>query len=404
MKILFTICLCGLSAMCFAQATYTSKNYGISFTYPKAWDIKEGDLGGGDWELGYLGPIPMEFVAPGGVRVVTVKMPKDAYPGTDLGITFFTVSLNEYLTQKECEQFPDDVSGIRKPVTKNVSGIVFHGLEQGEGGMSHEFAATYYHGFTRGWCYELGEGVATAGYGAVDGMKKVDEAKLFAILDRIVGGAKLRGKGLTVAGSPSIGSFVITHFVETSPTGNYRISWDVKGAAADQVWLSASCSGDLNILEITDAGVEGSSFPCDVNRVTKAAVGSLDLAFRNMSGGEAKTTVRLFAAGSPSASRTFTISLPALPVISSISGGGERYVQGMPHKPFRMAAGQAFQITGVGFLPKEILWIGPMSIPVESDGQKINFTSPMSLPSAEYPLFLINERGKSDVLRIELIK
>jgi hypothetical protein len=69
-----------------------------------------------------------------------------------------------------------------------------------------------------------------------------------------------------------------------------------------------------------------------------------------------------------------------------------------------MAAGQAFQITGVGFLPKEILWIGPMSIPVESDGQKINFTSPMSLPSAEYPLFLINERGKSDVLRIELIK
>lgn len=186
MKVLLAFCLCGWSIVCFGQTTYTSKNYGISFTYPKAWDIKDGDLGGGDWELGYLGPIPMEFVAPEGVRVVTVQTPKDAYPGTDLGIAFVTVSLNEYLTQEECEQFPDDVSGIRKPVTKNLSGIVFHGLEQGGAAMSHQFAATYYHGFTPGRCYELGEGIATAGYGSVDGMKKVDEWKLFAILDRIL--------------------------------------------------------------------------------------------------------------------------------------------------------------------------------------------------------------------------
>jgi hypothetical protein len=404
MKILFTFCLCLSSIMCFGQTTYTSKNYGISFIYPKVWDIKEGDLGGGDWELGYLGTIPMEFVAPGGVRVVTVKTPKDAYPGTDLGIAFFTVSLNEYLTQEECEQFPDDVSGIRKPVTKNVSGIAFHGLEQGGAAMSHQFGGTYYHGFSGGRCFELGEGVATSGYGSVDGMKKVDELKLFAILDRIVGGVTLRGKGHAVAASPSIGSFAVTHIAETSPTGNYRVSWDVKGAVADQVWLSASCSGDLNILEITDAGVEGAFFPCDVNQVTKAATGSLDLAFRNMSGGEAKTTVRLFAAGSPPVSRTLTTSLLPLPVIINISGAGELYAQGMPDKPFRMAAGQVFQIIGVGLLPKETLWIGPVSIPVECAEQKINFTSPTSLPSAEYPLFLTNERGKSDVLRIELIK
>ena len=186
MKILFTFCFCGWSIMCFGQTTYTSKNYGISFTYPKAWDIKEGDLGGGDWEPGYLGSIPTEFVAPGGVRVVTVETPKDAYPGTDLTLAFFTVSVNQHLARRECEQFPDDVSGTRKPITKKIGGIVFHGLEQGEAAMNHQFAGTYYHGFSEGWCYELGEGVATAGYGAVDGMKKVDEAKLFAILDRIL--------------------------------------------------------------------------------------------------------------------------------------------------------------------------------------------------------------------------
>jgi hypothetical protein len=193
--------------MCFGQSHYTSAKYGISFNYPKAYDIKEGDLGGGDWELGYLGSIPMEFVPEGGVRVATAETPKGAYPGTDLGVAFFTVSLNEHLIREECEKFLDDVSGIRKPVTKKVSGIVFHGLEQGEAAVGHQFAATYYHGFSQGWCYELGEGIATDGYGSVEGMKKVDESKLFAILERILQSVTIRvprhRAGETPAGQPA---------------------------------------------------------------------------------------------------------------------------------------------------------------------------------------------------------
>jgi hypothetical protein len=34
--------------MCFGQSHYTSTKYGISFTYPKAYEIKEGELDGGD--------------------------------------------------------------------------------------------------------------------------------------------------------------------------------------------------------------------------------------------------------------------------------------------------------------------------------------------------------------------
>ena len=43
--------------------------YGVSFDFPKNYDLREGDLPDMDRGLGYLGKIPMEFSAPGGVRL-----------------------------------------------------------------------------------------------------------------------------------------------------------------------------------------------------------------------------------------------------------------------------------------------------------------------------------------------
>jgi hypothetical protein len=188
-KVLAILCFCGTSILCLAQSNYHSAQYGISLKYPNTYDLKRGDLGddeGDDWRLGYLGPIPMEFVASGGVRVVTVKTSAGAYPGTDFGMGFVAVSLNQHLTQDECRQFSDDVGGSEKPVVKKIGGVVFHGLQQGEAAVGHQFGGTYYHGFSDGWCYEIGVGVTTAGYGSGDGSKKVDTAKVFAILDKIL--------------------------------------------------------------------------------------------------------------------------------------------------------------------------------------------------------------------------
>jgi len=410
MKVLATLCLCGISTFCVAQSNYTSTQFGISFQYPKGYDLKQGDLGdveGDDWRLGYLGPIPMEFVAPGGVRVVTVKTADDAYPETDFGMAFFTVSLNRYLTPEECKQFSDDISGSMKPVKKKIGGIVFNGLDQGEAAMMHQFGGTYYHGFSAGWCYEIGVGITTAGYGAVDGLKKVDTSRVEAALDRILRTVNIRvpKTGRSQAASPSINSFALTPAVLTSPTGSYRFSWDVQGAAPGEVSLSASCSGDLDIFEITDEGQKGSVFPCNAIQTMKVASGSLGLEFRNMSGEEMKVTVRLLALGSPSVSKVLTISLQPLPVLISIAGDGQRYIpDGTPVKPFRMAAGSHFLITGVALLQSETLWIGATSIPVVHDRQDMYFTSPTSLPPGQYPLFIANERGKSDVLTVELVK
>jgi hypothetical protein len=106
---------------------------------------------------------------------------------------------------------------------------------------------------------------------------------------------------------------VISPLLQHSP-GAYRLSWDTKGAKGDQVWLSASCSGDLRTFEITADTPEGTMFPCGVLRPAKSS-GSLNLEFKNIPGGRIKETLRLFAAGQPPASRTISIELPPLPLI-----------------------------------------------------------------------------------------
>jgi hypothetical protein len=315
MKTFIALCFCGLSITASAQLKYFDTKYGVSFQYPKGYDLKEGTLGNKDTGMGYLGPTPMEFVAPGGVRVVTIETPAGSYPGTDFVNAFFTVSINPYLTNAECEQFMDDhaTAPLKKPV-KKISGVKFQGVGFGFAGLGHQAGGTYYHGFSRGFCYELGYGMATAGYGAVDGMKQVDGAKVFSILEKVLATVTLHipANG-GAANSPSIRAFTIVPL--NSPSNSYRVSWDVEAVEAEKVWLSASCFADLTILGETGAGTAKFVFPCDVLGPAQSAKGSFDLEFKNMAGQEIKETIRLFAAGENPVSKRLTISLPPLPDI-----------------------------------------------------------------------------------------
>jgi hypothetical protein len=206
MKTFIAICLCGLSITVSAQLKYSATKYGVSFQYPEGYVLKEGTLDNKDTGMGYLGPTPMEFVAPGGVRVVTIETPNGSYPGTDFVNAFFTVSINPYLTRGECEQFMDDSAlAPRKEPGKGISGVKFHGARIGFGGLGHQFSGAYYHGFSEGSCYELGYGMATAGYGAVDGMKQVNSAEVFSILEKVLSTVTMRIPAAGgAANSPSI--------------------------------------------------------------------------------------------------------------------------------------------------------------------------------------------------------
>jgi hypothetical protein len=194
MKLFIVLCLCGPPLTLFAQSKYFDAKYSVSLQYPKGYVLIQGDLSETDKGLGYLGSIPMEFAEPGGVRVVTLEAADGSYPGTDFVNAFFTVSINQHLTRKACVKFSDEASGSRKQLVKSIGGIEFRGLEQGSAGASHQFDGVYYHGFANGSCYEFGYGLATAGYGAIDGIRRVSEKKVFAILERILNTAAIRNQ------------------------------------------------------------------------------------------------------------------------------------------------------------------------------------------------------------------
>jgi hypothetical protein len=191
---------------------------------------------------------------------------------------------------------------------KKIGGVNFQGVRIGFGGMNHQFFGAYYHGFSGSSCYELGYGMATAGYGAVDGMKRVDSKEVFSILENVLVTVTMRvPEADSATNAPSIHAFGIAPRGSTSKS--YRVSWNVKGAEPDQIWLSARCFGDLTIFNGTETGTRNSAFPCDVLYPAKSAKGSFDLEFRNAAGQEIKETIRLFAAGKRPVSKTVTISV-----------------------------------------------------------------------------------------------
>jgi hypothetical protein len=160
--------------------------YGVSFDFPKNYDLHEGELPDMDRGLGYLGQIPMEFSAPGGVRLATVEVPRGAHPGTDFVNAFFTTSVFPNVTQAQCAEF-GSVEGDTTPwITRRIDGIEFHGRSETAAASMHQYSGTYLHGYAEGSCYEIGYGIATAGYGAMDGIKKVNNQAVLQKLEKIL--------------------------------------------------------------------------------------------------------------------------------------------------------------------------------------------------------------------------
>jgi len=160
--------------------------YGVSFDFPKNYDLREGELPDMDRGLGYLGKIPMEFSTPGGVRLATVEVPRGAHPGTDFVNAFLTVSVLPNVTEAQCAEFAS-VEGDGTPwLTRKIDGVEFHGRNETAAASMHQYSGTYLHGYTEESCYEIGYGIATAGYGAMDGVKKVNNQAALQKLEKIL--------------------------------------------------------------------------------------------------------------------------------------------------------------------------------------------------------------------------
>lgn len=170
---------------------YSNEEYGVSFDAPKGYLLKEGDLPEMDRGLGYLGPVPMHFALPGGVRLATVEPPAGLHLGTNFVNEFFTVSTHYDSGAAVCAEFNIPAESRGAPVTRNVDGIEFHGFAEHSAASMHQYSGIYLHAFANDTCYEIGYGVATAGAGSTVNLKNINEENLLRKLERMLDNVRI---------------------------------------------------------------------------------------------------------------------------------------------------------------------------------------------------------------------
>jgi hypothetical protein len=148
---------------------FSNEEYGVAFDAPKGYVLKEGELPIMDRGLGYLGPIPMHFNEPGGIRLATVEPPQGLHLGTNFVNEFFTISAHYGSTQAVCADFDIPAESRGAPVSRTVDGLDFHGFAEYSAASMHEYNGIYLHAYTNDTCYEIGYGVATAGFSGSSG-------------------------------------------------------------------------------------------------------------------------------------------------------------------------------------------------------------------------------------------
>jgi len=193
-----------------ATVTYADKTSGISFQYPRKYELKTGEAAD---ELVSSDPVPMDFLQPGGVALAAVAVPESAYPKSDLASAFFTVSVNKALTEEQCGQFsvpqaapvtPADpaASAPTQPSKLMIGDMELQPSETLASQGTREVASKYYHVFENGACYEFALKVATIEGEIDEGGKHVDRAQVFQRLEKILATVKITPASEVAASAP----------------------------------------------------------------------------------------------------------------------------------------------------------------------------------------------------------
>ncbi len=178
------------------NVTYSDKENGISFRYPRKYALKSGDELQKD--LAGLGPLGMSFVQPGGKPLVAVEMPEGLYPDTDFRSAWFDISANTNMTPAQCSQFSvastsNGDSNTIEPTRVNIGGAEFDVVEDFTGQVMKQTDAKYYHSYQDGVCYEFALGLGTSGTGIDEDLTPVDRDAVFKKLERILASVKIGG-------------------------------------------------------------------------------------------------------------------------------------------------------------------------------------------------------------------
>ncbi|HTZ33881.1 MAG TPA: hypothetical protein VMH31_15590 [Methylomirabilota bacterium] len=178
-----------------AIVTYSDPNSGVSFRYPRKYEL----AGGSDISAPSEGsvPVPMNFVQAGGTPVASVTLPAKSYPGTDFSAAFFNVNVNRSLSEQECSQFAvvdsSNADGeALNPEKVEVGAMQLDKTADFSGDGMQQTEAQYYHRYENGACYEFVLGLDTAGFGTDAKIEAVNRDEVFAKLGKILESVKFQ--------------------------------------------------------------------------------------------------------------------------------------------------------------------------------------------------------------------
>jgi len=375
--------------------TFNSEEWGISFMYPDTYALKDSNA-------------PVEPSAnwypgrsidghPGEVQLVTVEIPNDLFPGTDLRLAIFSLSANRHMTREECWA---SVSGNERTVAKaDFDGVEFRWSEGGDAPSAAGFKD--YAGFANGTCYEIETVVVTTRHGPPEGTSRVDQADLDRRMNEMLSSFKIHSVKAP-QNLPSILSFTVETLSPPSPPASYRFRWDVTGASERQVTIDVNCFTDVSMIEVTDLQNGGTAVPCGELKEVSPSNGSVELSFANHTGVVLHPEVRLLANGKVPVSRTVEISLQTMAVIRGTTYQG-RDLNGSTY--IQLYPGQKYVIYGPSFLPNETVWIGETSVPaVCADGRHLEFSLPSTKSGGSFAFYVQDARGKSNVLTARVVR
>ncbi len=164
--------------------TYKSRDYGVSFVYPWQYSfLSARAVAQGDASLR-----PKSDGHDGQITLARIDIPKGFYADTDYENGYFALSLDQDLSQQECEAslvVPKD----GKLGTDTINGAEFHWIETESGGGGHAAKLRQYVTFGNSICYEFEMGVKTRNE---DGLaREVDPDKVLRRLDGILRTVKI---------------------------------------------------------------------------------------------------------------------------------------------------------------------------------------------------------------------
>lgn len=229
-----------------ALAVYHSPTYGISFRYLRNYSLNE-EFDADDPSVLQVQQT-LAAQQPGSILVVTVNIPPDAYPNTTFRSGTLQFVVNPVVTPETCQSFAVPLDDAYTSGAADAQGIIFQWRQRGSAAAGTGYLNRDYAGFSNGACYEFFLEIVTGSNpDANPGIKDADAAKIMRQLCKIVSSVQIHAHALAASPKPLpiINSFSTESVPHAHLQNVVRVSWDISGAAENEVFLRANCPGPI---------------------------------------------------------------------------------------------------------------------------------------------------------------